>query len=93
MLNKQGKKVRLTFKMELDQLWIGTQQRTDKVPMSSIKAVVSEPIADHDDYYIVVSPALFYFFDHRFSSITVQFTRWHVIRKIISSAFIGKLCG
>jgi hypothetical protein len=59
MLNKQGKKVRLTFKMELDQLWIGTQQRTDKVPMSSIKAVVSEPIIDHDDYYIVVSTALF----------------------------------
>lgn len=59
MLNKQGKKVRLTFKMELDQLWIGTQQRTDKVPMSSIKAVVSEPIVDHDDYHIVVSTAIF----------------------------------
>ncbi|CAB3378780.1 Hypothetical predicted protein [Cloeon dipterum] len=53
MLNKQGKKVRLTFKMELDQLWIGTQQRTDRVPMSSIKAVVSEPITEHEQYHIL----------------------------------------
>jgi len=58
MLNKQGKKVRLTFKMELDQLWIGTQQRTDKVPMSSIKAVVSEAITDHEEYHILVSKNL-----------------------------------
>ncbi|XP_059475763.1 ubiquitin domain-containing protein UBFD1-like [Neocloeon triangulifer] len=53
MLNKQGKKVRLTFKMELDELWIGTQQRTDKIPMSSIKAVVNEVITGHEEYHIL----------------------------------------
>merc|ERR1712027_168905 len=44
MLNKHGGKVRLTFKLELDQLWIGTKERTEKLGMSSIKSVVSEPI-------------------------------------------------
>jgi hypothetical protein len=59
MLNKQGKKVRLTFKLELDQIWIGTQQRTDKIPMTSIKGVVSEAIADHEQYHMLVSDLLF----------------------------------
>ena len=53
MLNKHGGKVRLTFKLELDQLWIGTKERTEKLGMSSIKSVVSEPIDDHDDYHIM----------------------------------------
>lgn len=29
MLNKSGGKVRLTLKLEQDQLWIGTKDRTD----------------------------------------------------------------
>jgi len=37
MLNKSGGKVRLTFKLDQDQLWIGTKERTEKVTMSSIK--------------------------------------------------------
>uniref|UniRef100_T1IXM7 Ubiquitin-like domain-containing protein n=1 Tax=Strigamia maritima TaxID=126957 RepID=T1IXM7_STRMM len=53
MLNKTGGKVRLTFKLELDQLWIGTKERTDKLPMSSIKNVSSEPIEGHEEYHIV----------------------------------------
>ena len=53
MLNKHGGKVRLTFKLELDQLWIGTKERTEKLGMSSIKSVVSEPIDDHDEYHIM----------------------------------------
>ncbi|XP_049861339.1 ubiquitin domain-containing protein UBFD1-like [Schistocerca gregaria] len=53
MLNKSGGKVRLTFKMEQDQVWIGTKERTDKIPMTSIKAVVSEPIDGHDEYHIM----------------------------------------
>lgn len=53
MLNKHGGKVRLTFKMDVGQLWIGTKERTEKVPLSSIKAVVSEPIEDHDEYHIL----------------------------------------
>jgi hypothetical protein len=53
MLNKSGGKVRLTFKMELDQVWLGTKERTEKLPMNSIKAVVSEPIKDQEEYHIL----------------------------------------
>ncbi|XP_066992216.1 ubiquitin domain-containing protein UBFD1 isoform X2 [Anabrus simplex] len=53
MLNKSGGKVRLTFKMEQDQVWIGTKERTDKIPMNSIKSVVSEPIEGHEEYHIM----------------------------------------
>ncbi|TMS14937.1 ubiquitin domain-containing protein UBFD1 isoform X1 [Larimichthys crocea] len=53
MFNKSGGKVRLTFKLEQDQLWIGTKERTEKVPMGSIKNVVSEPIEDHEDYHMM----------------------------------------
>lgn len=53
MLNKSGGKVRLTFKLENDEVWIGTKERTDKVPMSSIKAVVSEPIDGHLGFHMV----------------------------------------
>nr|XP_033333708.1 ubiquitin domain-containing protein UBFD1-like isoform X1 [Megalopta genalis]XP_033333709.1 ubiquitin domain-containing protein UBFD1-like isoform X1 [Megalopta genalis] len=53
MLNKSGGKVRLTFKLEQDQLWIGTKERTDKIPMNSIKGVHSEPIHDHPQYHIM----------------------------------------
>lgn len=53
MLNKSGGKVRLTFKLELDQLWIGTKERTEKIPMNSIKNVVSEPIEGHEEYHLM----------------------------------------
>ncbi|XP_064609055.1 ubiquitin domain-containing protein UBFD1-like isoform X2 [Liolophura sinensis] len=53
MYNKSGGKVRLTFKLEMDQLWIGTKERTDKIPMNSIKAVVNEPIVDHEEYHLM----------------------------------------
>jgi len=53
MLNKNGAKVRLTFKMSEDQVWIGTKDRTQKLPMNSIRNVLSEPIEGHDEYHIV----------------------------------------
>ncbi|XP_064641775.1 ubiquitin domain-containing protein UBFD1-like [Lineus longissimus] len=53
MYNKFGGKVRLTFKLEVDQIWIGTKERTEKVNMSSIKAIVSEPIEGHEEYHIM----------------------------------------
>lgn len=53
MLNKHGGKVRLTFKLENDQLWLGTKERTEKLPMASIKSVVSEPIEGHENYHIL----------------------------------------
>ncbi|KAK3705208.1 hypothetical protein QZH41_013999 [Actinostola sp. cb2023] len=53
MYNKYGSKVRLTFKLELDQLWLGTKERTEKIPMGSIKNVVSEAIEGHEEYHIL----------------------------------------
>ena len=53
MLNKNGGKVRLTFKMDVSQVWIGTKERTEKVPFSSIKGVVSEAIPSHEEYHIL----------------------------------------
>lgn len=53
MLNKSGGKVRLTFKLEVDQLWISTKERTDKVTMSSIKSVVSEAIEGNEEYHVM----------------------------------------
>lgn len=53
MLNKHGGKVRLTFKPEQDQLWLGTKERTEKLAMTTIKGVTSEPIKDHEEYHIM----------------------------------------
>lgn len=53
MLNKIGGKVRLTFKLEADQLWIGTKERTEKVSMSSVRAIISEPIEGHEEYHMM----------------------------------------
>ena len=53
MLNKTGGKVRLTFKLELDQVWLGTKERTQKLPLNSIKNVVSEPITGQEEYHIM----------------------------------------
>ncbi|XP_065659440.1 ubiquitin domain-containing protein UBFD1 isoform X2 [Hydra vulgaris] len=52
-INKAGGKVRLTFKLEMDQLWLGTKERTEKLPMSSIRNVISEPIEGHEEYHIL----------------------------------------
>jgi hypothetical protein len=53
MLNKHGGKVRLTFKLESDQLWLSTKERTEKLPMGSIKSIVSESIEGHEEYHIL----------------------------------------
>lgn len=53
MLNRHGGKVRLTFKLETDQLWLSTKERTEKIAMGGIKAVVSEPIETQPHYHIV----------------------------------------
>lgn len=53
MLNKSGGKVRLTFKLETDQLWLGTKERTEKIGMNSIRAVLSEPIEGHEEYHLM----------------------------------------
>lgn len=53
-MNKHGGKVRLTFKLENDQLWLSTKERTEKLPMGSIKNIISEPIEEHEEYHIMV---------------------------------------
>lgn len=53
MYNKSGAKVRLTFKLENDQLWIGTKERTEKVALTSIKAIVSEEIEGNEEYHLM----------------------------------------
>lgn len=62
MLNKYGGKVRLTFKLELDQVWIGTKERTQKLAMNSIRNVESEAIEGHEEYHILVSHCTLYLF-------------------------------
>lgn len=53
MINKFGSKVRLTFKHDVEQVWIGTKDRTQKLPLSSIRQVLSEPIEGHPEYHMV----------------------------------------
>lgn len=53
MVNKHGSKVRLTFKLEEDQVWLGTKERTEKIMMGSIKNVISEPIKGYEHYHIL----------------------------------------
>uniref|UniRef100_A0A2K6UZC6 Ubiquitin-like domain-containing protein n=1 Tax=Saimiri boliviensis boliviensis TaxID=39432 RepID=A0A2K6UZC6_SAIBB len=52
MYNNHHTPLRLTFKLEQDQLWIGTKEQTEKLPVGSIKKVVSEPIERHEDYHM-----------------------------------------
>jgi hypothetical protein len=53
MLSSRGAKVRLTFKLEVDELWIGTKERTEKIPMGTIRSVATQPIAGHEHYSIL----------------------------------------
>jgi hypothetical protein len=56
MLNKHGNRVRLHFKTAQEELWIGTKERTEKIPIASIRTVVSEQIKDDPDYHIMLGP-------------------------------------
>ncbi|KAL4457255.1 hypothetical protein ABPG75_012120 [Micractinium tetrahymenae] len=53
LLNSQGTKVRLTFKPELQQLWVGSAVSTQKVMYSSITKIESQPIKGQEEYSIV----------------------------------------
>ena len=53
LLNSSGSKVRLTFKEEMQQLWIGSAAATQKVPYSSISKIESWPIEGKEEYSIV----------------------------------------
>jgi hypothetical protein len=68
MFNHSAKKARLTFKLELDELWINTGMKkkvlyhtnilslaetTKKIPMTHIRNIVDESIEGHEGYSIV----------------------------------------
>jgi len=51
--NNTGQKVRLTFKMWSQELWIQSASSTQKLPFASIRQVATEPIKGHEEYHIV----------------------------------------
>ncbi|KAI9093122.1 ubiquitin domain-containing protein UBFD1 [Phlyctochytrium arcticum] len=53
LMNGWGSKTRLTFKPESDEVWIGTNERTQKVGLGSIRGVTSEAIKGHEEYHIL----------------------------------------
>lgn len=53
LLNSQGNKVRLTFRPDLQQIWIGSATSTQKVPYASIHNVETFPIEGQEEYSIM----------------------------------------
>ncbi|CAF1015135.1 unnamed protein product [Rotaria magnacalcarata] len=53
MLSQTAKKARLTFKLELDELWINTAETTKKIGMTHIRNIIDEPIESNEGYSIV----------------------------------------
>lgn len=53
LLNALGNKVRLTFKPELQQLWIGSAQATQKVAYAMISKIESFSIEGQEEYSIL----------------------------------------
>eukprot|EP01098_Paradermamoeba_levis_P006290 TRINITY_DN2616_c0_g1_i1.p1 TRINITY_DN2616_c0_g1~~TRINITY_DN2616_c0_g1_i1.p1 ORF type:complete len:229 (-),score=33.99 TRINITY_DN2616_c0_g1_i1:65-751(-) len=52
LLTKTGK-VRMTFKVDQEEVWIGSASSTQKLPFASISKIISEPIDGHDGYHIM----------------------------------------
>jgi len=53
ILNNLGIRIRLTFKIWSQELWIQSASSTQKLPFSSIRAVTAEPIKGKEEYYIM----------------------------------------
>lgn len=53
LVNKQGTKIRLTFKNDEQQLWIGSAENTEKYFYGQIRDVQSEPIHTNKEYHIM----------------------------------------
>ncbi|EFJ45275.1 hypothetical protein VOLCADRAFT_118451 [Volvox carteri f. nagariensis] len=53
LLDSQGSKVRMTFKTELQQLWLGSEATTQKVPYGTIGKIESWPIEGNEGYSVV----------------------------------------
>lgn len=53
LLNSQGSKVRITFRPDLQQLWVGSATHTQKIPYTSVHKIESWPIEGHEGYSIL----------------------------------------
>ncbi|PRW58076.1 ubiquitin domain-containing UBFD1-like [Chlorella sorokiniana] len=53
LLNSQGTKVRLTFKAEVQQLWVGSATSTQKVPYNTVGKIESQAIKGQEEYSIL----------------------------------------
>jgi hypothetical protein len=53
LMNGQGVKVRLTFKLELQQVWVGAAGHTQKIPFSSIAKLEAQVIEGQPEYSIL----------------------------------------
>jgi len=51
--NNIGNKVRLTFKVWSQELWIQSNTSTQKIPFGTIRSVNSEPIKGHEEYHLM----------------------------------------
>lgn len=54
LLNKRGESIRLTFKNDIQQLWIASRDDTMKIPYIQIRDVQSSPIHTNENYHIMV---------------------------------------
>jgi len=53
ILNNRGDKVRLTFKVFQQELWISSKSSTQKIPFMTVKGVQYEAIKGQEEYHIV----------------------------------------
>lgn len=53
ILNNRGDKVRLTFKVAAQELWLSSKSSTQKLPFQTIRGVESEIIKGFEEYHIV----------------------------------------
>ena len=53
LLNSQGTKVRLTFRDELQQVWVGSAQHTQKLAYGSIQKIEAQTIEGAEEYSIL----------------------------------------
>jgi len=51
--NNVGIKVRLTFKVYSQELWISSVTTTQKIPFATIRTIMSEPIKGKEEYHIM----------------------------------------
>jgi hypothetical protein len=52
-ISKQQMQVRLTFRPEINQIWLGSATSTQKVPYGSIHKIEAQPIESQEGYSIL----------------------------------------